>query len=207
MPKTTYFNLPEEKRNMLFQEALQEFSRYPYERASLSAIVNRAGIAKGSMYQYFDGKKDLYEHFMQEVYRKKREFMQPVWDSGDSVNFFQLSSAYYRRSWQFARQYPLYHRATVNFWESRDANVRDEILRKKEVRITEFTELLELGLQKGVISPQVSKDAVWFVYHAVAKALIDNFMDTNTDAESHEQYIDSVLSVLEWGLRPRKEYH
>ncbi|HBS93889.1 MAG TPA: hypothetical protein DEA85_07710 [Firmicutes bacterium] len=205
LPKPTFFNLPEEKRNLIFHHALLEFAQFPYEQASLSAIVSRAAIAKGSMYQYFADKKDLYKYVVQEVYQKKREFLQPVWDQKEKVNFFELASLYYQRSWHFARQYPLYHQVTVNFWDSRDAAVREEILRKKEIRITEFSDMLELGLLSGVVTPEADKDAVWFVYHAVAKALIDNFLDTSVNAESHEAYINSVLTVLERGLRPRKE--
>ena len=205
MPKPTFYNLPEEKRNLIFRHALEEFARFPYERASLSAIVNRADIAKGSMYQYFTGKKDLYMYLIQEVYARKREFLQPVWEQKEKVDFFKLASLYYQRSWHFARQYPLHHRVTVNFWDSKDAALREEILRKKEIRISEFSEMLELGLLSGVVSPDINKEAVWFVYHAVAKALVDNFLDPNINAESHEAYINSVLTVLERGLRPRKE--
>ena len=205
LPKPTFYNLPEEKRNLIFRHALEEFARFPYERASLSAIVNRADIAKGSMYQYFTGKKDLYMYLIQEVYARKREFLQPVWEQKEKVDFFELASLYYKRSWHFARQYPLHHRVTVNFWDSKDAALREEILRKKEIRISEFSEMLELGLLSGVVSPDINKEAVWFVYHAVAKALVDNFLDPHINAESHEAYINSVLTVLERGLRPRKE--
>lgn len=205
MPTATFLNLPKEKRDMIFKRALEEFAKYPYERASLSAIVQNAGIAKGSMYQYFEDKKTLYKYLVREVYQKKREFLQPVWHNKENLDFFDLTSLYYRRSWRFARRYPLYHQVTVNFWESKDADIRDEILRKKETRLAEFSDLLDLGLQSGVVSPNIDKKAIWFVYHSVAKALIDGFIGTDTDAESHEAYIDSVLQVLERGLRPRKE--
>lgn len=206
MPTATYLNLPKEKRDLIFKHVLEEFAKYPYERASLSAIVQKAGIAKGSMYQYFEDKKALYNYLVREVYQKKREFLQPVWQEKEHLDFFGLASLYYRRTWRFARRYPLYHRVTVNFWESKDADIRDEILRKKETRLAEFSDLLDLGLQYGVVSPKIDKKAIWFVYHSVAKALIDGFIDTDTDAESHEAYIDSVLEVLERGLRPRKEF-
>lgn len=205
MPKPTFINLPAEKRQRIFRHALREFARHPYERASLSAIVSRTAIAKGSMYQYFEDKKDLYYYVVQEVYKEKREFLLPVWEEKNRLNFFQLASLYYRRSWHFARRFPLHHRVLVNFWESKDEAIRGEILRKKEVRINEFTDMLELGLESGVISTAISKDAIWFVYHAVAKALIDNFLDTTIDVAAHEAYIESVLAVLERGLRPRKE--
>ncbi len=205
MPKPTFFNLPKERRHLIFRHALEEFAQFPYEQASLSAIVSKANIAKGSMYQYFSGKKDLYMYLITEVYGQKREFLQPLWEQKEKLDFFKLASLYYQRSWHFARQYPLHHRVTVNFWDSKDASLREEILRKKEIRISEFSEMLELGLQSGAVSPDINKDAVWFVYHAVAKALVDNFADSDINAESHEAYINSVLAVLERGLRPRKE--
>lgn len=94
---------------------------------------------------------------------------------------------------------------TVNFWDSRDAAVREEILREKEVRSTEFADMLEHGSKSGVIAPEADRNAAWFVYHAVAKALIDNFLATNVSSQSHETFINSVLAILERGLRPREE--
>lgn len=201
MPKSTFFNLPQEKREHIFAQALIEFSRHPFERASLSEIVSSAGIAKGSMYQYFQDKKDLYKYVVQRVYQHKREFLQPV--LAGQGDFFELASQYYRRSWHYAREFPQYHQVTVNFWESRDTAVREEILRAKEIRILEFTDLLEHGCESGVIAPDTDKEAAWFVYHAVARALIDNFLAA--DPNSHESFINSVLAILEQGLRPRKE--
>lgn len=60
MPKETFFNLSQEKRNKITELALEEFALHDYRTASLSRIVEKAGISKGSMYQYFDDKKELY---------------------------------------------------------------------------------------------------------------------------------------------------
>lgn len=72
MPKPTFHNLPEEKRRRLVELAIDEFAEHPYDRASLSRIVERAGIAKGSVYQYFENKADLYQWLVtEEVVRRK----------------------------------------------------------------------------------------------------------------------------------------
>jgi AcrR family transcriptional regulator len=42
--------------------ALDEFSSRGFNAASLNRIIDTAGISKGSMYYYFDGKEDLYAH-------------------------------------------------------------------------------------------------------------------------------------------------
>lgn len=60
MPKSTFFNLPAAKRDRIVELAIESFSERPYGQASLSKIVSKAGIAKGSIYQYFEHKLDLY---------------------------------------------------------------------------------------------------------------------------------------------------
>ncbi|MEL6349049.1 MAG: TetR/AcrR family transcriptional regulator [Myxococcota bacterium] len=76
MPKKTFFNLPDDKRERITQLAINEFSAHPYRSASLSNIVAQAGIAKGSIYQYFQNKFDLYRWLvLEEIPRRKRAWM------------------------------------------------------------------------------------------------------------------------------------
>lgn len=64
MPKQTFFNLPEEKRETLIQAAKKEFSRVSLYEASISNIVKEADIPRGSFYQYFQDKDDLYFYLL-----------------------------------------------------------------------------------------------------------------------------------------------
>ena len=75
MPKKTFENLPEEKRTQIQEVALDEFARQPFAQASLSKIVARLGIAKGSIYQYFDNKLDLAKWLITEAGRQKARFI------------------------------------------------------------------------------------------------------------------------------------
>lgn len=59
MPKETFFNLQEEKKNKIIKAAKDEFERVSIEHASIKNIVEQAGIARGSFYQYFESKEDL----------------------------------------------------------------------------------------------------------------------------------------------------
>lgn len=76
MPKQTFFNLPEEKRQRIIEIALDEFASLPYSKASLSRVVEKAGIAKGSMYQYFEDKKDLFTYLVELAAQKKLAYLQ-----------------------------------------------------------------------------------------------------------------------------------
>lgn len=61
MPTATYFNLPAQKRKTLMDAIHKELMRVPYEEVSINKIVQSAGISRGSFYQYFSGKEDMYE--------------------------------------------------------------------------------------------------------------------------------------------------
>lgn len=70
MPKQTYFHLPKDKQDTLIQAAKKEFSRVPLHEASIANIIKEAEIPRGSFYQYFEGKEDLYYYLLNQISEK-----------------------------------------------------------------------------------------------------------------------------------------
>lgn len=64
MPTSTFFNLPEDKKNKILKAANKEFERVPIEQVSIKNIVESAEIARGSFYQYFEDKEELFQYIM-----------------------------------------------------------------------------------------------------------------------------------------------
>lgn len=60
MPKETFFNLSEEKQEKVIRSAVSEFQKHGFEKANVANIARNAGVAKGSVYQYFENKKELF---------------------------------------------------------------------------------------------------------------------------------------------------
>lgn len=76
MPKITFFNLADDKRQLLIEALEQEFSRVPLFNASISNIVKAANIPRGSFYQYFEDKEDAYFFLLKEqLLRNKENFI------------------------------------------------------------------------------------------------------------------------------------
>ncbi|PFR36572.1 TetR/AcrR family transcriptional regulator [Bacillus cereus] len=73
MPKQTFFNLASEKKEALIQAAMKEFSRVPLFEASISNIIKDAGIPRGSFYQYFEGKEDVFFFLLDEYSKRDNE--------------------------------------------------------------------------------------------------------------------------------------
>lgn len=63
MPTETFFHLPAEKQKRIMNAAKKEFSRLPLKDASIATIIKDAEIPRGSFYQYFENKEDLYYYY------------------------------------------------------------------------------------------------------------------------------------------------
>ena len=55
-----FYRLEKEKQERIINAALKEFARNGYDKASTNEIVKEAEIAKGSIFSYFNNKKELY---------------------------------------------------------------------------------------------------------------------------------------------------
>lgn len=64
MPKSTFFRLPEEKREKLVAAANRELERAPFAEMSINRIIKDAGVSRGSFYQYFADKTDMLDYLV-----------------------------------------------------------------------------------------------------------------------------------------------
>lgn len=75
MPNQTFFDLNEEKKNRIIQAAIHEFSLAPFEKVSIQAIIEAAQIPRGSFYQYFADKGDIYIYCMSIINQKAANYI------------------------------------------------------------------------------------------------------------------------------------
>ncbi|WP_027107967.1 TetR/AcrR family transcriptional regulator [Lacticigenium naphthae] len=85
MPTQTFFNLSEEKRERLISGAMKEFAHYCLNDASIANIIKNANISRGSFYQYFDGKSDLYFYLIGIFRRNTTQLMLQSFQEKDGV--------------------------------------------------------------------------------------------------------------------------
>ncbi|MGV0604512.1 TetR/AcrR family transcriptional regulator [Mycolicibacterium sp. XJ1904] len=62
MPTVTWARVDPSRRAAVIEAAEAEFGAHGYSQGSLNVIARRAGVAKGSLFQYFADKRDLYAY-------------------------------------------------------------------------------------------------------------------------------------------------
>ena len=51
----------EQRRSKLLKAAEEVFIEHGYEKTTMKHVMDKAGVSRGGLYQYFDNKEDLFE--------------------------------------------------------------------------------------------------------------------------------------------------
>lgn len=170
MPKETFFNLPDAKREAITEIAIEEFAEHAYGDVSISRIVARAGIAKGSFYQYFDDKDDLYSYLLQMITEKKRAMFSLDHPDPQHVGVFNYLRWVAANGARFEQAYPQLSRLAYRAFsgstlpQAFQARVREET-------VVFFRQMVALGQAQGDISRDINADLAASIFDLVISSL------------------------------------
>lgn len=170
MPKETFHNLDAVKRERFIQEALKEFCLHDYQQASLSQIVKRLSIAKGSVYQYFENKADLYLYLYQLVQQKKAEYVQgrPMRPDED---FFDWIEELWVEGLRFDAENPLFTGFLFNVMYEKD-EVAKHLMEENQARAKAyFGPLFRQFQESGLLRKDVDVDFMVHFFTQSAEGL------------------------------------
>ncbi len=77
MAKLQKNTVPDRKSQILFS-ASKVFAKKGYHDASISDIIDHAGIARGTFYLYFEHKRDVFDHLLKEFLNQLDQLIKPV---------------------------------------------------------------------------------------------------------------------------------
>ena len=206
MPKQTFYNLTEEKREKVLEVSIDEFSQNMYNTASITKIAERCGIAKGSMYQYFQDKKDLYKYILDQIGVKKFSYFTEIIGAGTDIRFIDTIRMLYKKGLEFAIDHPKLASIGSNFIKE-DGALKDEILKDNVDKSNIFfIRLIEQAKDRGEIHPEIDSTMGAFIIYHFNNALIDSLLSSINydDIFSHQDIyfkkVDDLLFILENGF-------
>lgn len=91
MPTVTWARVDPARRAAVVEAAEAEFGAHGYSQGSLNVIARRAGVAKGSLFQYFADKRDLYAYIADLGSQRVRTYIEGrIRDLDPSRPFFEF---------------------------------------------------------------------------------------------------------------------
>jgi AcrR family transcriptional regulator len=193
MPTPTFFALPADRRERLVREAILEFSERSFAEASLSQIAQRSRIAKGSFYQYFSDKLDLYRWLItEEAPRHKRAFIEVGKPRDD---FWEGFETLIERGMAFLVEHPRLARLTALAADpSATPEVRGLHRAICEAGIDELRARLELGVRSGaILNRDLDLDVATRLVSSIVGPGLTDVVLRELGAELHEVLASDAL--------------
>jgi AcrR family transcriptional regulator len=215
MPKATFFNLPQEKREQILQFAITEFAANDYESASISRIVAQAGIAKGSFYQYFEDKADLYTYLLDLLGAKKREYFAFDHPDPQHVGIFAYLRWMAQNGVAFELTYPELTRIAYRALTA-GTIPPDIYARARTMAQDYYHQLVEIGKAQGDIAAELDTHVVAYIFdtvlsnlgnyliqHELARNVADTATGQSITAKTEiDALLTGIVNILESGMAP-----
>ncbi len=208
MPKSTFFNLPEEKKEKIVESAIDEFAQYSYQQASINRIVEKAEIAKGSFYQYFDDKKDVFKYILERSGEEKMVYLTHILRDLDKLDFFYIIRELYIGGIHFGKEHPKLAAIADRFMKDADHQLMEEMFgdSKNKSQLV-FQGLLQKGVERGEIDPAIDVELVALMIASMSLSISEYFLKEKNTGDLMEMMaiIDKMLYVMENGIKVKKE--
>jgi len=218
MPKPTFHNLPDDKRERIIEIAIDEFSTYSYAEVSISRIVARADIAKGSFYQYFENKADLYRWLMWGVTGERKLAYIRANPPPRDADLFTAMAYMSRAGLKFGLENPRLSAAAAGIWTP-SADPELNALREEMMAMgfRNMRGMLGEAAAAGQIRPGVDLDMAANLLVTVIQRLLDaeimrrmgvdtiqlcarpELAERFSDEEQHAM-VHEIMDVLRYGL-------
>lgn len=156
MPKQTFFNLPQEKREVIEQAALDEFAEYGFDNSNMNRIVTHSKIAKGSFYQYFEDKKDLYFHLIDTIVSQKISAMEPLLSTYEQNDFSFNFEETFRLGLEFADSKPKYYLLGEDFANKQPQFIKEFIEKYNPLAMDVYQKFLEHASETGELCEDIN---------------------------------------------------
>ena len=203
MPKETFTNLAQDKKERVLDAALTEFAEHTFTGATVSRIVERADIPKGSFYQYFESKKDLYHYIVNFAGEEKFKFMKEFLQEKESSDVFDRLRELYSAGIKFAEKNPRLLAIGQNLIKE-DESLKQEIFDQTIPQAEDFLEdLLQEGVAAGDIDPDTDLSVVATIITSYNMSLYDRLLKFPGRGEYDEllENIDKVIKILREGIK------
>lgn len=205
MPKQTFLSLPEDKQNTLIQSAKKEFSRVPLHEASIANIIKDAGIPRGSFYQYFEDKEDLYYYLLNQVAQENNKKLNSILQEKKG-NLFEALVEQFRymislRHHEEHNDFLRYAFLNMNHRKENTManNIYKESLKNERSQTLEMVDTSHLNIEDKQELTHVIRIVGAITFHNLVQVFVHNL----TDEEAIFNY-EAQISLIKKGLQ-RKE--
>ena len=205
MVRPRFAKLPPQQQRVILRAALDEFAAKGFHDASLNRVIHKAGISKGSMYYYFDGKDDLYAHVtrseLQQLFAGVGPF--PVPDDGDAESFWSTMEGYYVQLMTGLTASPQLADLIRGWIAAPKSPTLQQAQREMEQGALPWVEqALAVGQRAGAVRSDLPSTLLIAVVVGVGQAMDTWLLTQPADHDDLPQVIGNLIDIIRRAIRP-----
>lgn len=206
MVRPRFTKLPAQQRQAIVQAALDEFAAHGFHDASLNRVIDAAGISKGSMYYYFDGKEALYAYVAHLGLARLFAQAGPLPDLGvgDADAFWSVLGDYYLRLMRALVASPQLA-AMLRGWAAAAKSPASQKAQEdlEQSSLPWIAQVLATGQRVGAVRDDVPPTLLIAVAMGMGQAMDVWLMSQRADDDALPGLIASLMSMIRGAVGPR----
>lgn len=166
MPKPTFGKIPPAKRERVLRQAARLFAERGFAATDMSELAERCGVAKGSIYNYFESKEDLYRYVCLDGLERSRR---AVYGEGEPQgDIYDLVRQVFERGMAFAQSHPEYVALYLGAAAGPADRLDDELSRQVESYTADLLKrLIRKGMDQGIVRADLDADLAAFLINSL----------------------------------------
>ena len=195
IPRIAYRSKTTRRKKKIIQVATQLFSEKSYHDVTIDEVATKAGIAKGTIYLYFESKEKLFLGILENGFESIESLIEKEVAKTDPASeklkkVLRLIFGFYRQNLDVLR---ILSRDETHL--IREHYQFTEHWRERRVKL--YEKILEKGVKEGSFRPINTKLLALIIFGLVRSVMF--FYKTDKSAE---EMAEEVLSVIESGILP-----
>jgi AcrR family transcriptional regulator len=198
MPKPTFLNLLPEKRDRIIEGAKVAYTKKHYHGVTVDSIVEHANIPKGSFYQYFVNKDDLYKYIFQDLGLKKSDMLLEEIRYNTHMTFLELIEKLVLSGERFEEQDMMMKKLKERFLKECPQEVKQDILKELTPQtVNLFKKIIQSYVDRGIFREDLD---VNMGAHLFAAAIMNIETILMIEGVNYKEVIGRICDVLELGM-------
>ncbi|WP_426624461.1 TetR/AcrR family transcriptional regulator [Leifsonia sp. McL0607] len=205
MVRPRFAKLPAHQQQAIVQAALDEFAAHGFHDASLNRVIEAAGISKGSLYYYFDGKEDLFAYVARTGLGGLIGQVGPLPDLGvgDADTFWSVLEDYYLRLSKALLASPQLA-ALLRVWSaaSKNPEFQQATGDMEQASLPWIAQALEVGHRVGAVRNDVPDTLLMAAVLGMGEAMDFWLMAQQPDDEELPDVIATLVGMIRRTVAP-----
>ena len=210
LPRNVFNKLEQDKQQKILDAAVEEFAQHGFLQASMNRVVQKLGIAKGSLFQYFGTKEGLFHFVFDYAVQKVKGSLRQVREETAEADFFERIRRSLLAGIRFIDEHPRVYQIYLKMIFQENFPLRSEFLQQVHLFSSKYLKpLVEQGIARGELRSDLDVPMTIFFLDALMDRFLQAYCVSFLDAgaglyrakeEDIQRKIEEFIQLLREGL-------